>query len=108
MPDVGEAEYLIAYWQSAGMVSQGGMAMAPLSASELSLWNDGVSAGLAPWEFSMLLEMSRAYVSESRRAEEPSAEQPYGGARIDREAAAKRMAEKLRGMFGNASRSDHD
>ena len=38
MPDVGDAHYLITYWQDLGMVEMGAMGPVPLSAREINSW----------------------------------------------------------------------
>jgi len=92
MPDVGEAQYLIGYWQRVGMVAAGGMGPAPLPPSEILAWQTGTGTPLLPWEFTAIQEMSRAYVSESHAAQRADAQPPYGAPEFDREVVARKVA----------------
>jgi len=78
MPPVNEAEYLIQYWQDAGMVENGFNGPIQLSSKELSAWAEGSGIALQPWEFQILREISKAYIVELREAEKPERLPPYG------------------------------
>lgn len=100
-PDVGEAAYAIHYWQDAGSVGVGGMGLAPLSAAELTAWQQGRGLSLAPWEFQTILDMSRAYVAESRAAEKPECPPPYGNpvTEFDREVVGKKVTNAFKSLL---------
>lgn len=78
MPDVGDAAYLVGYWQQIGLVQHGGMGMAPLSASEVAAWCSQAAIDLQPWEFLAVREMSRHYVVQLTESEKPECPPPYG------------------------------
>lgn len=46
-----------------GYCGSGGMGAAPLTATEMQAWKAGTGAELSQWEFSLILEASRAFVS---------------------------------------------
>ncbi len=83
MPDVGEADYLVAYWQDTGMVGNGAMGIVALSAADLNHWQQGTSIKLNPWEFSIIRDMSRAYVNQYHDSEKPDCPPPYGEPELD-------------------------
>ena len=66
LPEVGESVYLLRYWQDLGLVGMGAMGPVRLSALEVIAWQQGSGIALAPWEFSVLREMSAHYISSLR------------------------------------------
>lgn len=98
MPDVGDAAYLVAYWQQIGMVEQGGMGMAPLSASELMCWCGGAGIELQPWEFHALRQMSRQYLVQLNESEKPECPPPYGDPAtvFDRDVVGKKVVQAFK------------
>lgn len=100
-PDVGEAWYVVRHWQDAGAVSAGGMSIAPLSAVELQAWQQGAQLALAAWEFQTVLDMSRAYVVQSRESEKPECAPPYGdpAKEFDRDIVGKKVTNAFKSLI---------
>lgn len=101
MPDVGEAEYLVAHWKDIGIVLSGAMGAAPLTAVELTAWQQGTGADLQPWEFSVLLEMSRAYLAARQEGAKPECPPPYGDPvnEFDRATVAKKVGNAFKAFI---------
>jgi hypothetical protein len=78
MPDVGDAEYVITYWQDLGMVEMGGMSAVPLSAKEIVSWQQCTGVQLEAWEFRAIKQMSQAYLVQSKESEKPECQPPFG------------------------------
>lgn len=101
MPEIGEAGYLVAYWQDAGMVHSGGMGPAPMIPSELMAWQQGSGIDLTPWEFTVVLEMSRAYLAAKNDGTKPDCPPPYGDPvnEFDRSAVAKKVTNAFKAFM---------
>lgn len=101
MPEVGEGVYVVAYWQQAGMALSGGMGHTPLTATELSAWQRGVGIDLTPWEFSVILEMSRGYLTARSEGAKPDCLPPYGDPvnEFDRSAVAKKVTNAFKAFI---------
>jgi hypothetical protein len=78
MPDVGDAEYVITYWQDLGMVEMGAMGPVPLSAREIISWQQCTGVELTAWEYRAIKQMSQAYLMQSKDSEKPECEPPFG------------------------------
>ena len=78
LPEVGELAYLLRYWQDLGLVGMGAMGPVRLSAVEVMAWQQGSGLELAPWEFSVLREMSIHYISSLQAGAKPDCPPPYG------------------------------
>ena len=76
MPPV-DADYLLAYLAEAGPV----MADGPLTAQEISAWMQQTGVELEPWEFRLLLRLSREYMSQMEKAKRPDCPPPWGAYR---------------------------
>jgi len=61
----------------AGLVSQSGMGIAPLSWQEIHAWLDCTGLHLHTWEVCTIKQMSDAYASEFSQASKPDAKPPY-------------------------------
>ena len=61
MPDVLGYEYMTALLAELGIVSSGGMGIAPLSWQEIDAFNRCGHLELTSWETMRLMDMSRAY-----------------------------------------------
>lgn len=59
-----DAAYLLDVLTDAGWSQPGGMAMAPISATELQAWCAGSGTPLQPWEFGAVRAASRAYCQQ--------------------------------------------
>lgn len=101
MPDVGESGFVVAYWQDVGMVLSGGMGPVPLTASELTAWQRGIGIELMPWEFSTILEMSRAYLGARNEGTKADCPPPYGDPvnEFDRTAVAKKVTNAFKAFL---------
>lgn len=97
MPDVGDAEYLVEYWRSAGMAMSGALGSGPITSSELAAWQIGRGVDLTPFEFESILEMSRDYLSSMQAGSKPECPPPYGDPVSDFD--RKTVSEKISGAF---------
>ena len=77
MPDI-DARYLVDYLFEIGPTMVAGMGEAPLSAQEIKAWQDLCGIDLQPWEFRLLRRLSRDYLAESYKAENPACPPPFG------------------------------
>ena len=100
-PDVGDAEYIIAYWFDLGKIQSGGMGAAPLSALEISAWMTASGLCLAPWEFRVLRRMSEAYLAQLHESEKPECPPPYGNPVqiVDRNEVSKKVGNAFRALI---------
>lgn len=78
LPDVGDAEYVITYWQDLGMVEMGAMGPVPLSAREIISWQQCSGVELEAWEFRAIRQMSQSYLMQAKESEKPECEPPFG------------------------------
>ena len=78
LPDVGDAEYVITYWQDLGMVEMGAMGPIPLSAREILSWQECTGVELSAWEYRAIKQMSQSYLMQAKESEKPECEPPYG------------------------------
>ena len=102
MPPVGDAEYILDYWRSVGMALPTGMGSAPITATELSNWAQAQGLDLAPFEFSAVLEMSRAYLGSMQQGETPTCPPPYGDPvnEFDRQKVAGKLGSAFKAFIG--------
>lgn len=77
LPALSCGEYLVSYLMEAGPSLATGMGPAPLTWSEIEVWQRLTGTPLQPWEARMLRDLSRAWVLESRQAEKPDAPAPW-------------------------------
>lgn len=100
MPEL-QAEYLLGYWTSLGMVENHGQGPSPLSPSTVKDWADSICIDLQPWEFAILLAMSRLYLDEFRQAESPDRPPPYGDPvnTFDRAAVSKKLGNAFKAFI---------
>jgi hypothetical protein len=116
MPPLHEAEYIIQYWQSMGMVESGFNGPIPLSSKEIQAWAQGLSLELSPWEFQILRDISKAYIVELREAESLERLPPYGDPvnEFDRATVSKQLGSAFKALIlakgnnGNKRRLPHD
>lgn len=101
MPDVGEVDYVLRYWQDLGMVGHGGMGHVRLSATELIAWQEGTSIKLLPWEFSVIREMSSHYIASLQLGEKPECPPPYGDPinKFDRDVVGKKVTSAFKALL---------
>jgi hypothetical protein len=78
MPDVGDAEYVITYWQDLGMVEMGAMGPIPLSAREILSWQECTGVELEAWEYRAIKQMSQTYLMQAKESEKPECVPPFG------------------------------
>lgn len=100
-PDIGDAGYLVAYWQAVGVVESGAMGQSPLSASEVRAWMECSGIQLQPWEFHALREMSKAYLAQLHESEKPECPPPYGDpvTIFDREVVSKKVSNAFKAFI---------
>lgn len=103
MPPVSECEYLLNWWQDAGVIGYGAMGMLPLSCRDINEWQDATGIELTPWEFNTMREMSKAYVSQSHDSEKPECHPPYGTPEMifDRGVVAKKISSAFKSFMLN-------
>jgi len=77
MPEC-DAEYLLEYWQSMGLVSTGSMGAIQLTSNEIKAWSELSAVELEPWEFSCIRQMSQSYVSLLYKGENANEPPPFG------------------------------
>uniref|UniRef100_A0A193SBN9 Uncharacterized protein n=1 Tax=biofilter metagenome TaxID=1070537 RepID=A0A193SBN9_9ZZZZ len=94
MPPLPQAGYLFEWLCQAGPASATGMGAIPLPPSELNAWALGAQIQLQSWEFSALLDASRAYCRELHAAADWP---PYGDPDLlyDDDIVAERLAQSL-------------
>ncbi|RYF70394.1 MAG: hypothetical protein EOO22_14420 [Comamonadaceae bacterium] len=98
MPPIGgeAAHPLIDYFWEVGPTESTGMGPAPLTFQELHAWQMQMGLDLPPWQVRQLQLMSRAFLSESIRAEKPDCPAPWAAPALDRPAVAKHIRNLLR------------
>ena len=101
MPDVGDAEYVITYWQDLGMVEMGGMGSIPLTAKEIISWQQCTGVELAAWEYRAIKQMSQAYLMQSKESEKLDCEPPFGDPvnDFDRDIVSKKVGNAFRAFI---------
>jgi hypothetical protein len=72
-----EIMYLVGALFDAGPVSAGGMAIAPLTWTEIDAWQRCVGACFAPWEARLIRVLSAEYVNEYNAAAAHDAPMPW-------------------------------
>jgi len=102
MPPVGDADYIIGYWQALGMATPNGMGSAPLSASEISHWSQLSGIELAPFEYTSIVDMSRHYLSSMQQGAKPDFPPPYGDpvSEFDRTKVATKISNAFKAFIG--------
>lgn len=98
LPQFEVAAYLVDYWRDVGSVNQGGYSPSPLSAAEIQAWQQMAGIRLNPWEFRIIREMSRAYLSYLHEAEEFECPAPFGD--YSRQFNRDHIAEQAKRVFG--------
>lgn len=98
LPDLGDASYLMNLLSEAGMISQTGMGIAPLTWTEIRSWLECTQLELSTWELITLREMSCAYAGEYSSASDKSAPPPYTAhvEEIDRAGITNKIQNLLR------------
>lgn len=101
MPDVGDAEYVITYWQDLGMVEMGAMGPIPLSASEIISWQQCTGVDLEAWEYRAIKQMSQAYLMQAKESEKPECEPPFGDPvnEFDRSIVSKKVGNAFKAFI---------
>jgi len=102
MPPVGDAEYLIGYWHSVGMVTANGMGSSPISSVELQTWAQAQGIDMAPFEFNAVMEMSKSYLASLHQGEKPDCPPPYGNPvnEFDRQKVASKISNAFKAFIG--------
>jgi len=101
LPDVGDAEYVITYWQDLGMVEMGAMGPVPLSAREILSWQECTGVELSAWEYRAIKQMSQAYLMQAKESEKPECEPPYGDPvnEFDRTIVSKKVSNAFKAFI---------
>ena len=101
MPDVGEAVYLVNYWNDLGLFEEGQMGPVGLSAQEVSAWQSCTELDLNAWEYAVLVQMSRAYLTSMRAGAEPECPPPFGDPvnEFDRATLSKRVSNAFKSLL---------
>ena len=69
--------HVIARLLEIGLTGSNGMGPTPLSWGEIDAWTRQTGTELMPWEARLLRQLSTAYISEGRRAENESCVAPW-------------------------------
>lgn len=77
---------MVAYFYEVGPTLFGDMGEMPISHVELLAWQENSGVELSSWEARAIVQLSREYLSFSRRAQDPKCEAPW-----DYETEAKRV-----------------
>jgi len=77
LPEIVGAEYIVNHWQRCGMYENGMSGSIPLTWKELQAYSIQSQSYLDAWESGQVMQMSRAYVSFSRGADELNCAAPY-------------------------------
>jgi hypothetical protein len=88
------APHIVEWLLEIGPGEAAGMGLAPLGWGQIDAWCSRTGIDLPPWQFRLLRRLSAAYVTESRRAEDPNAPPPWQDAeaiRENRDVVAKAM-----------------
>lgn len=99
LPEIEGAEYIVGLLQEAGLVSNGGMGVVPLTWSEIESWHRFTQLDLSIWERLMIRTLSEEYASELHRASAKDAPAPYvhvNEVQIDRKAVANKIMNVFR------------
>jgi len=101
LPDVGDAEYVITYWQDLGMVEMGAMGPVPLSAREILSWQECTGVELSAWEYRAIKQMSQAYLMQAKESEKPECKPPYGDPvnEFDRTIVSKKVSNAFKAFI---------
>jgi len=101
MPDIGDGSYLVEYWNDLGLFMEGQMGPVALSAQEIQSWQSGAQLSLNAWEFRVVMQMSRAYLSELRAGAEPECPPPYGNPanEFDRATVSKKIGNAFKSLL---------
>lgn len=105
LPEVGESVYLLRYWQDLGLVGMGAMGPVRLSALEVIAWQQGSGIALAPWEFSVLREMSAHYISSLRAGAKAECPPPFGDPvnQFDRDLVQRKVVSQFKAFILSSS-----
>lgn len=99
--DLGE-EYLLATWREIGMFGHGAMGAVPLTWSEIKAYCELTGVKLDAWEVSVIMRLSRAYVSMLSEAKSPDCAPPYiTDEYLDKRKKAAEDAAKMRDKTSN-------
>lgn len=100
-PYVGDAQYVITYWQDIGVVEAGAMGPVPLSSKEIASWQECSGVELQPWEFRVLREMSRRYLIQAEESKKPECPPPYGDPvnEFDRQIVSKKVGNAFKALI---------
>lgn len=97
LPDISVGEYLIGYWQQAGMVESSGFGALPLAYTSITGWQECTGIELDAWESLTIRQMSRAYCRALADGEDRNAPPPW----CDMDAVRKSAVnDKIRAVFG--------
>lgn len=94
MPEIGPEFYLWSIWERSGKYQNGFNGPVGLSAQELGVWADRCCIGLNAWEFSTVLEISRAYCVKLAHSVSPDEPPPYG--ELSKDFDRTKLAQKIR------------
>lgn len=100
-PSVGDANYVITYWQDLGVVESGAMGPIPLSAKEILSWQQCSGIHLQPWEFKVLRDMSRLYLIQHEESKNPECSPPFGDPvnEFDRAVVSKKVSNAFKSFI---------
>lgn len=93
-PDFPPLEYchhLVNYMQELGFVSQSEMGLCPLNWQEIKAWMEATGTDLDPWSLSLLITLSRKYLSQLNQSENPQTPAPYNPFKVDRKQVSKQI-----------------
>ena len=77
MPPVKGGEYLVSHWQKCGICQSGMSGAIPVTWQELDAYCRLSGSDVDGWEAEQIINMSKAYVAMSRKADDISCSSPY-------------------------------
>lgn len=77
LPPLDTCGYLLAILFELGPASSNGMGLSPISWEELRAYQWQLGIQLTPWEARTIVQVSKDYISESRRAEKADCPAPW-------------------------------
>lgn len=77
MPDVSGGEHIVQHWRKCGEFTVGMNGLMPLTWQELQAYNSMTGETIESWEAEQIIDMSKAYVSFSRQADELNCFPPF-------------------------------
>lgn len=95
MPPLEWGQYLLDYLFEFGPTMAAGMGSGPLTAVEISAWQDLLGIEFEPWEARLLRRLSNEYLGESYAATKRDRPPPFGASKVLTKAKARDIERNL-------------